>query len=257
MAYLGKIIGGSAGFLFGGPIGAVVGAALGHAADTGAIRNPFQAASPHAAPFRVAAMLGRRDQLFSVTAVVLSAKLAKCDGPVKREEIDAFKRLFRIPPAAVRDIGRLFDQARDSAEDFEEYADQLGAAFRDNPSVLEDTLVALFAIARADGPINRAELDFLRRVHHGLRLDQIAWDRAWNGAPRPNASSEPDPYEILGVPPDTPDADIRARWRALMRENHPDGLAARGVPAEFIARASERVARINAAWDRVKRERGL
>ena len=40
-----------------------------------------------------------------------------------------------------------------------------------------------------------------------------------------------------------------------MRENHPDSLAARGVPAEFIARANEKVARINAAWDRIKRER--
>ena len=51
--------------------------------------------------------------------------------------------------------------------------------------------------------------------------------------------------------------DIRATWRRLMRENHPDSLAARGVPAEFIARANEKVARINAAWDRIKRERGL
>ncbi|HET7880283.1 MAG TPA: molecular chaperone DjlA, partial [Acetobacteraceae bacterium] len=43
----------------------------------------------------------------------------------------------------------------------------------------------------------------------------------------------------------------------LMRENHPDSLVARGVPPEFIARANEKVARINAAWDRIKRERGL
>jgi DnaJ like chaperone protein len=51
--------------------------------------------------------------------------------------------------------------------------------------------------------------------------------------------------------------EIRAAWRQLMRENHPDSLAARGVPAEFITRANEKVARINAAWDRIKRERGL
>ena len=51
--------------------------------------------------------------------------------------------------------------------------------------------------------------------------------------------------------------EIRATWKRLMRENHPDSLAARGVPAEFIARANEKVARINAAWDRIKRERGL
>ncbi len=39
-----------------------------------------------------------------------------------------------------------------------------------------------------------------------------------------------------------------------MRENHPDQLASRGVPAEFITRATERVARINAAYDQIKRD---
>jgi DnaJ like chaperone protein len=42
-----------------------------------------------------------------------------------------------------------------------------------------------------------------------------------------------------------------------MRENHPDTLAARGVPTEFVKRATDKVAGINAAWDRIKRERGL
>jgi DnaJ like chaperone protein len=259
MAYLGKIIGGSAGFLFGGPWGAIVGAALGHAADAGALasfRLAFGPASPIAAG-RVAAMLGRREQLFSVTVVVLAAKLSKCDGPVRREEIDAFKRLFRIPPESVREIGRLFDQARDSGDDFEEYADQLGQAFADSRGMLEEVLVALFAIARADGPINRAELDFLRRVHRGLGLDQVSWDRAWNGTTRAAASQEPDPYHVLGLEATATGDAIRARWKQLMRENHPDSLAARGVPAAFIAKAHQRVAEINAAWDRIKRDRGL
>lgn len=259
MGYLGKIIGGSAGFMMGGPWGAVLGAAIGHAADSGALgqfRLPWATGSS-AAPARVAAMLGQRDQVFAVSVVVLSAKLSKCDGTVKRQEIDAFKRLFRIPPASVRDIGRLFDQARDSADDFEDYADILGQTFADNRSTLEEVLAALFAIARADGPINRAELDFLRRVHRGLQLDQVSWDRAWNGGTERSASTEPDPYEVLGLHPSSSAEDIRARWKALMRENHPDSLIARGVPEAFIARASDRVARINAAWDRIKRERGL
>ena len=114
----GKIIGGVAGFAMGGPMGAVVGAALGHAADSGAVSDLRAQFAPQLGwnPARLAAMFNRRDQLFAICAVVLSAKLAKCDGQVKREEIDAFKRQFRIPPEAVRDIGRLFDQARDSAE---------------------------------------------------------------------------------------------------------------------------------------------
>lgn len=260
MGYLGKIIGGSAGFVLGGPWGAVFGAALGHAADSGALgqfRMPFGNTTASTGPTRVAAMLGQREQVFAVAVVVLSAKLSKCDGAVKRLEIDAFKRLFRIPPDSVRDIGRLFDQARDSVDDFEEYADILGQTFADNRGTLEEVLIALFAIARADGPINRAELDFLRRVHRGLRLDQVSWDRGWNGASSRPDVTEPDPYAILDITPSASAEDLRARWKALMRENHPDSLAARGVPPEFIAKASDRVARINAAWDRIKRERGL
>lgn len=261
MGYWGKVVGGVTGFMVGGPLGAVVGAALGHAADTGAIphmRLPF--GQPHGAgwsPARVAAMLGRKDQLFAISVVVLSAKLAKCDGPVRRSEIDAFKSHFRIPPQSVRDIGRLFDQARDSTDGFEPYADQLGEAFADNLGMLEDVLIALFAIARADGAINRVEYDFLRRTHRGFGLDQYAWDQARGALPHRPVNDAPDPYAVLGVSRDmSPDA-LHAAWRQLMRENHPDSLAARGVPPEFIARASDKVARINAAWDQIKRERGL
>ena len=95
MGYWGKIIGGMAGFAMGGPFGAVVGATLGHAADAGVgnrKRLPFGGAASAWNPAQIAAMLGRRDQLFAIAVVVLSAKLAKCDGAVTRAEIDAFKR---------------------------------------------------------------------------------------------------------------------------------------------------------------------
>ena len=259
MGYWGKIIGGVAGFAMGGPMGAVVGAALGHAADTGTMPNVRAQFGPQMGwnPARLAAMFNRRDQLFAICVVVLSAKLAKCDGRVKREEIDAFKRQFRIPPEAVRDIGRLFDQARDSADGFEVYAKQLGEAFADNRGMLEDVLAALFTIARADGAVNARELDFLLRTHRGFGLGRAAWDRALGAIPRQPPSDEPDAYTILGVARSTSADEIRATWKRLMRENHPDSLAARGVPAEFIARANDKVARINAAWDWIKRERGL
>lgn len=254
MSYWGKIIGGMAGFAMGGPFGALVGAALGHAADTGA---PINFGELPLNPARIAALLGQREQLFAISVVVLAAKLAKCDGPVKRVEIDAFKRQFRIPPGSLRDVGRLFDQARDSAESYTSYADQLGQAFGDNRGMLEDVLAAFFVIARADGPVNRAELDFLSTVHRGFGLDQAAWDRARGAAPRQPHWEGPDAYTVLGLTRAASDEEVRTVWKRLMRENHPDSLAARGVPAEFIARAHEKVARINAAWDRIKRERGL
>jgi DnaJ like chaperone protein len=260
MGYWGKIIGGTAGFFVGGPYGAVIGAALGHAADSGSvesIRRPFMQATPFN-PARVAGMFGRREEVFAITVTVLAAKLCKCDGPVKRAEIDAFKRNFRIPPSSARGIGRLFDQARDSSDSFEPYAAQLAEAFADTRGVLEQVLASLFNIARADGPVNAREQEFLRRVHRRLGLDQVSWDRTFGETPRrPVAVDEEDPYLELGVSRSTSGEELRATWKRLMRENHPDSLASRGVPADFVARASQKVARINAAWDRIKRERGL
>ena len=260
MGYWGKVIGGVAGLVMGGPLGAVMGAALGHAADEGGLAK-VRAMLPNASllgPARMAALLGRRDQLFAIGAVVLAAKLAKVDAPVNRAEIDAFKRHFRIPPEGMHDIARLFDQARESTDGFEEYADELGGAFEDNRGMLEDVLGALFAIARADRPIVSSETEFLLRVHRGFGLDRAAWERARQGMAR-GAASVPvaDDYAVLGVSSRATDAEVHAAWKRLMRENHPDSLASRGVPPEFIARASDKVARINAAWDRVKRERRL
>ena len=264
MSYWGKVLGGLTGFAMGGPFGAIMGAALGHAADKGGAginfsfpQNFFDAASFH--PARVAALFTPREQLFALSVVSLAAKLSKCDGPVTRAEIDAFKRHFRIPPENAVAVGRLFDEARLAFEDFEPYAVKLGEAFADNRSVLEDVLAGLFAVARADGTVNDKELKFLSLVARGFQLDKDAWDRARTGAARPAAPApgEPDPYTVLGVKRGDSDDAIRAAWKKLMRENHPDSLAARGVPADFIKRASDKVARINNAWDRIKRERKL
>jgi len=262
MAYWGKLLGGMAGLFMGGPVGAVMGAALGHAADQGIMPklklNEGVLGYAPINPARVAAMFGRRDQLFALSVVVLSAKLAKCDGPVVREEIDAFKRQFRIPPEAVRDVGRVFDQARDSNDHATAYAKQLGDAFADSRGLLEDVLTALFVIARADKPIGLRETDFLRRIHEGFSLDAAAWERASGVTPRARAPERTDDaYAVLGVARSATDDEVRAAWKKLVRANHPDGLAARGVPAEFVARATDKVAGINAAWDRIKRERAL
>ena len=256
----GKIIGAMAGFAMGGPLGAVVGAALGHAAEKGGF-SQMRFGLPGASQFsaaRMAALLGQRDQYFAVASVVLSAKLAKCDGPVNRAEIDAFKRSFRIPPEAAVHVGRLFDQARASPDGYETYAKQMGESFADNRGMLEEVLGALFLIARADKPLTVSEQNFLRGVHQRFGLDDAAWERANGGRARgPAGQTEEDPYAILGLERGVSDEQVRATWRQLMRDNHPDGLAGRGVPPEFIARASDKVARINAAWDRIKRERGL
>ncbi|MBO1076276.1 TerB family tellurite resistance protein [Roseomonas marmotae] len=251
MSLWGKIIGGVAGFAMGGPFGAVMGAALGHAAETSS-RAPDLDPRPE-----LAAQIRNKDQLFSIGVIVLSAKLAKSDGPVKRVEIDAFKRVFRIPDENMRDVGLLFDRAREEVGGYEPFAARMGAVFADQPQMLEEVLAALHHIARADGPLTRGEANFLARVRSAFRLDEAAAERASAGRPRTAEPIGVDPYSVLGVPEGSSDEEVRLAWRKLMREHHPDSLAARGVPEELMRGATRKVAEINAAWDRIKRARNL
>jgi len=194
MAIWGKMFGGVAGFAVGGPFGALMGAALGHAADNGSLLKPSTGGwserfpangrpDPNSAAFfgaaKIAAALGKRDQLYAIGLVALCAKLAKIDGPVNRHEINAFKTCFQFPPDNTKEVGMLFDRARDRTDDFEMYAREMGKAYADNTAPLENLMTALFRIARADaGPsreLHPKEIDFLQRVHGAFGLPPGAW----------------------------------------------------------------------------------
>jgi len=60
----------------------------------------------------------------------------------------------------------------------------------------------------------------------------------------------------MGVAFDASDEEVKATYRMLVRENHPDKLIARGVPEEFIRLATDKLAVINAAYDKIEKERG-
>ncbi len=236
----GKIIGGVGGFALGGPLGALVGAVAGHAVD------------------RLRSDDGDNDQLrqtaFTVAVIALSAKMAKADGQVTRDEIDAFKEVFHVPPGEVKNVGRIFDMARKDASGFEPYARQVGRMFASNPAVLEELLDALFHIAKADKVMHPQELEFLRSVAKIFNFNETEFDRIRAGHLGADAA---DPYTILGVNHNADEAEIRTAWRKLIRENHPDSLIAQGMPQDFIDVANDKMAAINGAWDSVRRQRGF
>ena len=62
---------------------------------------------------------------------------------------------------------------------------------------------------------------------------------------------------MLGVKPSVTNDELKSHYRKLIAENHPDKLIARGVPKEFVAIATEKVAAINEAYDQIAKERGM
>ena len=241
MSVWGKILGGAAGFAIGGPIGAILGAGAGHAVDK--MRDSPREAPEDDATRRVA---------FTIGVIVLGAKMAKADGVVTKDEIGAFKEVFHIPQEEMQNVGRLFNQARRDAHGFEPYAKQIGRLFRHNPAVLEELIQGLFHIARADRKITQDELDYLQKVAEIFGFDEDDWARIRASNMGPDDS---DPFQILGVSHEASDQEIKAAHRRLVLENHPDKLVAEGLPQEFVDLANEKLAIINAAYDRVRERR--
>jgi DnaJ like chaperone protein len=240
MSIWGIIIGGTAGFALGGPIGGLLGAAAGHA-----VESKFVASEPDPrATKRVA---------FTVAVIALSAKMAKADGVVTHTEINAFRARVHIPPAEVQQVGRFWDLARQTPNGFEDYANQVARLFAPRAPVLEQLLDLLFHIAQSDGDITAPELSYLATVSNIFGFDKADFDRLL----ALHQSNCPSPYEVLGIQKDIDDQTLRNHWKYLARTHHPDKLTADGMPEEFIAAANDRLAKINAAYDAIARRRGL
>ncbi|WP_119300195.1 TerB family tellurite resistance protein [Dongia deserti] len=250
MSIWGKIIGGVAGFALGGPLGALLGAIAGHAADMRIDQAEPAAPDDHQLDDRSAT----RQIAFTIAVIVLGAKMAKADGVVSRAEVAAFKEVFQVPSHEMKNVARLFDRAKQDPAGFEPYAKQVARMFRKDHPVLEELLDGLFHIAKADGGVHEAEVAYLKSVANIFGLDENDFARIREGH---LGADKADPYTILGIRRTASNEEIKAAWRKLVRDTHPDTLMAQGLPREFIDMANEKLATINAAYDKVAKERGI
>ena len=189
---------------------------------------------------------------FTVGVIALGAKMAKAGGVVTRNEIRAFKEVFKIPPGEEHNVGRLFNLAKQDVAGYELYARQLNRLFHDDRQLLTDVMDGLFHIAAADGRLLPAEERFLAGVAKEFGFGDQEFLRIKG---RHVKCDMYDPYNILHASPMATDAELKAQYRKLVAENHPDMLIARGVPAEFIDIATRKLAAINAAYEEITASR--
>ena len=185
---------------------------------------------------------------FTIAVIALSAKMAKADGQVTRDEVMAFREVFHIPREDEAGAARVFNLARQDVAGFEDYAKRIRAMFGQDQGTLCDLMEGLFHIAMADGTYHPGENAFLLRVAEIFELPEGAFRRLRS---RFVPDAEPDPYDVLGVDPDMPIEEIRATWRQLVRDSHPDRMIARGVPEEAVKLSERRLIDINRAWDEI------
>ena len=230
MSIWGIIIGGATGFAIGGPIGALLGAAAGHYAEA-----KFKGPSDSFESKKIA---------FTVAIIALSAKMAKADGVITRSEITAFRQKVHIPTEDLKRVGQFWDLARQTPDGFQSYAKQSVALFGNRAPILEQLLELLFFIAKADGEISTPEWNYLNVVSSIFGFDEGEFQRMADIY----GSGECAAHTILGIAADASENEIKAAWRKLVRENHPDKLISQGLPEEFVQAATDRLRLINAAY---------
>ncbi len=194
----------------------------------------------------------RREAAFAIAMIALSAKMAKADGVVSRSEIDAFCRIFEIPPGEERSVSRFYNLAKRDVAGFDSYARDVARLFDGDRAMLEAVLDGLFDIARADGAVHEREIEYLTEVARIFGFDDHSFETI---SARHAVDEGADPYLVLGADRSWDDQQLRRHYRQLVSENHPDRLMAHGVPPEFARIANDRLAAINAAWDQIERSR--
>ena len=191
---------------------------------------------------------------FTIGVIALGAKMAKADGVVTRDEVIAFTEVFKVPEGEMENVARIFNIAKQDVAGYEIYARQLAALLKSNSSLLEDVLEGLFHIAMADGLLHSNEEQFLAEVakRFGFTDIEFGYMKA-----RHVGSTKDSPYNILGITPEISNDALKIHYRKLVAENHPDKMIARGVPPEFVAIATKKIAAINAAYDELTKERHI
>src|SRR6187431_1906989 len=177
---------------------------------------------------------------FTIGVIALGAKMAKADGMVTRDEVIAFKEVFKVPEGEMQNVSRVFNLAKQDVMGYEAYADQLASLLKGNRKLLEDVLEGLFHIDMADGVFHPNEEQFLAGVahHFGFTRTQFNYIKA-----RHVSALKSDPYEVLGITPDIDDDTLKSHYHRLVLDNHPDKMIARGVPPEFVSLETKKVCR--------------
>jgi DnaJ like chaperone protein len=263
MAWNGKVAGGILGLLAGGPIGALIGVAFGHQFDRGARDGGV-------GPGDAWSEAGRRQLFFTTTFQTLGA-LAKADGHVSSSEIDAARSLMRemrLEERAVRAAIDCFTAGKAADFPLRARVRTLREACADRAELLRTFLEIQVDFLLGKEQMTERERAMLLSIATELGVGQpdlahleavLRARRAFRRRPGVAVAGDglADAFRALGLEPAASDAEIKAAYRRLMNQHHPDKQAARGLPESMLEAAKERTHEIRAAYDLIRARRSL
>lgn len=238
-----KWIGAALGWGFGGPIGAIIGMALGGLVDGMSNEENKNFKSQYQ----------RRTQSgdFEVSLLILASIVIKADGKADQRELDYVRRQF------VGMYGK--DRANQAFKLFKNINKQQISArqvclqirqMMDHPSRLQ-LLHFLFGIAKADGLVSDAEIRQIQTISGYLGINH----RDFESIMAMFYDSSDNAYKILEIDKSASVEEIKKAYRKMAKKYHPDRVIHLGE--EYQEGAKEKFRQVQEAYEQLQKERGF
>jgi len=246
MGKFGKWIGGGLGWAFMGPIGGLIGFAVGSMLDKG---NDTGEMSRGTRGTRMTGQTTRGDFLSAL--VVLVAAVMKADGKVVKSELDYVKANFQASfgtESANEAIQILRDILKQDIP-VEQVSKQI-ASHMDYSSRLQ-LLHLLFGVSKADGHVDESELKVIERISYYLGIQSSDFQSVKASFYKDINSA----YTILEIDSNASDEDVKKAYRKMAVKYHPDKVAYLGD--DIKEKAKEKFQKLNSAYEQIKKSRGI
>jgi len=186
---------------------------------------------------------------FAFVLLVLFAAAMKADGKVLKSELNYAKDFFRkhFGANAASEQIRMLQEILKQDYSLAEVCGQIRANM--NSSERLQIIHVLFGISQADGHVHPSEVEIIQQISNYLGISNADYESIQAMFYKDTISA----YKVLGIEPFATNDDVKKAYRNMAKKFHPDKVSHLG--AEFQKFAEEKFKAVKEAYDTIKKER--
>lgn len=198
--------------------------------------------------------------------VALCAKVAKADGRVHELEAELIgsmftdiSKVFPEPHRVKEYLKEIFTEEKQRPRNVDRIVSQLYVLIRRDYKKRQMMMNFLIHIAFIDGEVTYAEENLLTKIaaflhFSGNELENMMDQFRTHFASTPVHSTLEEAYALLETSPSDDLKTIKQKYRKLVKQHHPDIIQAQGADAHYVQHATQKIQKINEAYELIKKQ---